>query len=259
MNLEGELIPQRQPTKQYKSGRAVQYNGVTNANEEESEVTFTVTLNGASSGKRTFADSESTDMEMTGEENLTHTNGVKKFKKQRCQFWPSCKRGDDCMFHHPTFPCALFPRCPYGAECLFIHPAVHCTFGTQCSRPDCQFNHPPRPSPGNTPCRKGFACPRGNCPFLHPPDACRYGDKCTRPNCTFGHGKVCRYSANCSLAGCTFVHRRTIDSPCKFGASCTNPSCRFLHDEEEAVANSEAGESVNFISSTLPATPPQVS
>ena len=24
---------------------------------------------------------------------------------ERCRFWPNCKNGDSCPFHHPTVPC----------------------------------------------------------------------------------------------------------------------------------------------------------
>ena len=24
---------------------------------------------------------------------------------ERCKFWPNCKNGDTCPFHHPTVPC----------------------------------------------------------------------------------------------------------------------------------------------------------
>ena len=24
---------------------------------------------------------------------------------EKCKFWPKCKNGDQCPFHHPTVPC----------------------------------------------------------------------------------------------------------------------------------------------------------
>ena len=33
---------------------------------------------------------------------------------ERCKFWPQCKNGDQCPFHHPTVPC----------KCVFVTPSV---------------------------------------------------------------------------------------------------------------------------------------
>lgn len=41
---------------------------------------------------------------------------------ERCRYWPNCKRGDSCPYHHPTVPCKLFPDCKYGKKCLYVHP-----------------------------------------------------------------------------------------------------------------------------------------
>lgn len=41
---------------------------------------------------------------------------VKKAKPtERCHFWPNCKNGDSCMYHHPSSPCRLdiFLEKPY--------------------------------------------------------------------------------------------------------------------------------------------------
>lgn len=29
---------------------------------------------------------------------------------ERCKYWPACKNGDECAFHHPTLPCKLVPK-----------------------------------------------------------------------------------------------------------------------------------------------------
>ena len=30
---------------------------------------------------------------------------------ERCKFWPQCKNGDRCSFHHPTTPCKCVLVC----------------------------------------------------------------------------------------------------------------------------------------------------
>lgn len=42
------------------------------------------------------------DVEMAEED----AGPLKKQKvMERCKFWPVCKSGDDCMYHHPTTQC----------------------------------------------------------------------------------------------------------------------------------------------------------
>eukprot|EP00026_Physarum_polycephalum_P005012 Phypoly_transcript_05038.p1 GENE.Phypoly_transcript_05038~~Phypoly_transcript_05038.p1 ORF type:complete len:587 (-),score=75.16 Phypoly_transcript_05038:164-1924(-) len=242
---------------------------------EEDPVTFTVTLNGVkddpeeavSKPLRNKRRVEETD-EM--EEDTVVESVGKKIKKEKCQYWPNCKRGDECAYFHPTQKCKLFPDCPFADKCLYIHPSVPCKFGAKCARPDCAYSHPapsslslsgtyptstfapkgtlsvntalptglgvgpskfaPVHGAGVKPCKHGFACPRDGCTFFHPPNACVYGDACARPGCAFAHGKMCRSGIACSTPGCSFVHAPIIKTPCKFGAGCLNNSCRFQHD-----------------------------
>ena len=35
------------------------------------------------------------------DEDTTQNKGL----SERCKFWPNCKNGDSCPFHHPTVPC----------------------------------------------------------------------------------------------------------------------------------------------------------
>ncbi|KAF7251685.1 Zinc finger CCCH domain-containing protein 14 [Varanus komodoensis] len=44
---------------------------------------------------------ESTDVEM---ESVSIPHKVEKVP-ERCKYWPACKNGDECAFHHPTLPC----------------------------------------------------------------------------------------------------------------------------------------------------------
>ena len=32
-------------------------------------------------------------------------SATKQHSNERCKFWPACKNGDACQFHHPTQPC----------------------------------------------------------------------------------------------------------------------------------------------------------
>lgn len=123
---------------------------------------------------------EGLDVEMADEDAVP----VKKQKVlERCKFWPVCKSGDECLYHHPTTQCKLvpgfkmtqrirlftrvsdeisyvlfffrtFPNCKFGDKCLFVHP--NCKYDARCTKPDCPFTHvsrrgaaAPPPRPGN--------------------------------------------------------------------------------------------------------------
>ncbi|XP_071526005.1 uncharacterized protein Nab2 isoform X1 [Panulirus ornatus] len=59
--------------------------------------------------------------------------------KERCKYWPLCKAGEACPYHHPTVTCKSFPACKYGDKCLFIHP--NCLFDGACTRIGCPYTH----------------------------------------------------------------------------------------------------------------------
>lgn len=60
--------------------------------------------------------------------------------KERCKFYPSCGKGDQCEFIHPSSPCKVFPNCKFGEKfCLYIHPK--CKFDLTCTRLGCNFSH----------------------------------------------------------------------------------------------------------------------
>uniref|UniRef100_A0A672RK10 Zinc finger CCCH domain-containing protein 14 n=1 Tax=Sinocyclocheilus grahami TaxID=75366 RepID=A0A672RK10_SINGR len=42
---------------------------------------------------------------------------------ERCRFWPACKSGDECLYHHPNTQCKFAAQCK-RAGCTFYHPAV---------------------------------------------------------------------------------------------------------------------------------------
>ncbi|XP_060037210.1 zinc finger CCCH domain-containing protein 14 isoform X9 [Erinaceus europaeus] len=121
---------------------------------------------------------------------------------ERCKYWPACKNGDECAFHHPVSPCKAFPNCKFAEKCLFVHP--NCKYDAKCTKPDCPFTHmnrrasvlPPKaavsvptPPSGNQLCRYFPACKKMECPFFHPKH-CRFNTQCTRPDCTFYHPTV---------------------------------------------------------------------
>ncbi|KPP61256.1 zinc finger CCCH domain-containing protein 14-like, partial [Scleropages formosus] len=100
---------------------------------------------------------------------------------ERCKFWPVCKIGDECMYHHPTAQCKTFPNCKFGDKCLFIHP--NCKYDAKCTKADCPFTHVSRrgaPPPSRPNCKKV------DCPFYHP-KACRFATQCKRAGCPFYH------------------------------------------------------------------------
>ncbi|KAJ0060901.1 hypothetical protein NL108_001773, partial [Boleophthalmus pectinirostris] len=119
------------------------------------------------------------DDEMMDYEEMDTENIPTKRQKvlERCKFWPACKSGDECPYHHPTSQCKTFPNCKFGDKCLFIHP--NCKYDARCTKPDCPFTHvsrrstsnpPPRPAPMQTTtvCRFFPDCKKMDCPFYHP-------------------------------------------------------------------------------------------
>ncbi|XP_036700925.1 zinc finger CCCH domain-containing protein 14 isoform X12 [Balaenoptera musculus] len=121
---------------------------------------------------------------------------------ERCKYWPACKHGDECAYHHPVSPCRAFPNCKFAEKCLFVHP--NCKYDAKCTKPECPFTHmsrripvlPPKPavttpaSPSSSQlCRYFPACKKMECPFYHPKH-CRFNTQCTRPDCTFYHPTI---------------------------------------------------------------------
>ncbi|KAM9202336.1 zinc finger CCCH domain-containing protein 14 isoform 1-T1 [Dugong dugon] len=121
---------------------------------------------------------------------------------ERCKYWPGCKNGDECAYHHPVSPCKAFPNCKFAEKCLFVHP--NCKYDAKCTKPDCPFTHmsrripvlPPKPAvttpapPCSTQlCRYFPACKKMECPFYHPKH-CRFNTQCTRPDCAFYHPTI---------------------------------------------------------------------
>ncbi|XP_012579991.1 PREDICTED: zinc finger CCCH domain-containing protein 14 isoform X2 [Condylura cristata] len=120
---------------------------------------------------------------------------------ERCKYWPACRNGDECAYHHPVSPCKAFPNCKFAEKCLFVHP--NCKYDAKCTKVDCPFTHmsrripvlPPKPVPtpaspsNNQLCRYFPACKKMECPFYHPKH-CRFNTQCTRPDCTFYHPTI---------------------------------------------------------------------
>nr|XP_020472987.1 zinc finger CCCH domain-containing protein 14 [Monopterus albus] len=123
---------------------------------------------------------------------------------ERCKFWPVCKSGDECMYHHPTTQCKTFPNCKFGDKCLFVHP--NCKYDARCTKPDCPFTHVSR---------RGTAAPPPK-PAMQPVQTvsvCRFFPECKKVDCLFYHPKPCRFAAQCKRAGCTFYHPTTSVPP----------------------------------------------
>ena len=47
---------------------------------------------------------------------------------ERCRFWPNCKKGDSCPFHHPSAQCRYVIQC----SCMMVSSA-QCRYVIQCS------------------------------------------------------------------------------------------------------------------------------
>ncbi|XP_021168184.2 zinc finger CCCH domain-containing protein 14 isoform X1 [Fundulus heteroclitus] len=145
--------------------------------------------------------SEDERMEMAVDDDVP----VKKQKvMERCKFWPVCKSGDECMYHHPTAQCKTFPNCKFGDKCLFVHP--NCKYDARCTKPDCPFTHVSRRGPAAPPPR----------PAVQPSQSatvCRFFPECKKVDCPFYHPKPCRFATRCKRAGCTFYHPTTAVPP----------------------------------------------
>uniref|UniRef100_A0A3B3CIL2 Zinc finger CCCH domain-containing protein 14 n=1 Tax=Oryzias melastigma TaxID=30732 RepID=A0A3B3CIL2_ORYME len=116
---------------------------------------------------------------------------------ERCKFWPVCKSGDECLYHHPTAQCKTFPNCKFGDKCLFVHPS--CKYDARCTKADCPFTHVSRRGATAAP-------PRPAAQPLQTSSVCRFFPECKKMDCPFYHPKPCRFAAQCKRAGCTFYH-----------------------------------------------------
>ncbi|XP_054017913.1 zinc finger CCCH domain-containing protein 14 [Dryobates pubescens] len=220
------------------SGRLIQTRDQIAQPEKPSSPKFIVTLDGVPSPPGYLSDQEEEDMCMTEglkpvTQNMCASKGLKGLRVQqmqivtrqlescdvdmdqlnvlqkqekvleRCKYWPACKNGDECVYHHPTLPCKVFPNCKFADKCLFIHP--NCKYDAKCTKPDCPYTHAsrrtphpcPKPAPLPTPsissssplCKFFPACKKMECPFYHPKH-CRFNTQCTRPDCTFYHPTI---------------------------------------------------------------------
>ncbi|XP_047243055.1 zinc finger CCCH domain-containing protein 14 [Girardinichthys multiradiatus] len=141
------------------------------------------------------------DVEMADEDDIP----IKKQKvMERCKFWPVCKSGDECIYHHPTAQCKTFPNCKFGDKCLFVHP--NCKYDARCKKPDCPFTHVSR---------RGTVAPPPRPAVQQSQSAivCRFFPECKKVDCPFYHPKPCRFAAQCKRAGCTFYHPTTAVPP----------------------------------------------
>ncbi|KAM9014298.1 zinc finger CCCH domain-containing protein 14 isoform 5-T5 [Guaruba guarouba] len=193
------------------SGRLIQTRDQVAQPEKPASPKFIVTLDGVPSPPGYLSDQEEEDMCITeglkpvNKTDIEELNMLQKQEKvlERCKYWPACKNGDECVFHHPTLPCRVFPNCRFADKCLFIHP--NCKYDAKCTKPDCPYTHasrrlphtPPKPAPLPTPsissssplCKFFPACKKMECPFYHPKH-CRFNTQCTRPDCTFYHPTI---------------------------------------------------------------------
>ncbi|TRY88473.1 hypothetical protein DNTS_005154 [Danionella cerebrum] len=181
------------------ASRMVQASPLANRSDQEmEECNVTPDLrenNRAKSGIQLHLDSSlNSDAELDAVEDMdVELVQVKRQKlSERCRFWPTCKSGDECPYHHPNTKCKLFPHCKFADKCLFIHP--NCKFDAKCTKADCPFTHVSRRL-GSLPTR---AAPVSS--------VCRFFPDCTKMECPFYHPKPCRFAALCKRAGCTFYH-----------------------------------------------------
>jgi hypothetical protein len=135
---------------------------------------------------------------------------------ERCRFWPVCKSGDACLFHHPIVTCKTFPSCRFGDKCLYIHPT--CKFDGKCTKPSCPYTHvAPRPNQAIT---ASYVHQARN--VSHHTAAVKAPALAARPV----KPVKCKFFPNCSDMSCAFAHPK----PCRYGVSCTSKViCPFSH------------------------------
>lgn len=125
---------------------------------------------------------------------------TKQRSSERCKYWPACKNGDSCTFHHPIAQCKAFPNCKYAEKCLYIHP--NCKYDATCTKRNCPYTHASKrivgsalitaapvlkvSNPADVKCKYFPRCTNLNCPYFHP-RPCRYGLACNQPQCVFTH------------------------------------------------------------------------
>ncbi|XP_036943204.1 zinc finger CCCH domain-containing protein 14 isoform X1 [Acanthopagrus latus] len=152
-------------------------------------------------GVVTSSEDDVMDIDMSEEDAVP----LKKQKVlERCKFWPVCKSGDECSYHHPTTQCKTFPNCKFGDKCLFVHP--NCKYDARCSKPECPFTHVSRRSTVAPP-------PRPAMQPVQNTTVCRFFPDCKKMECPFYHPKPCRFAGQCKRAGCTFYHPTTSVPP----------------------------------------------
>ncbi|XP_077511546.1 nuclear polyadenosine RNA-binding 2 [Amblyomma americanum] len=128
------------------------------------------------------------------EEAMAVDGGTAPRLLEKCRYWPACKNGDRCPFHHPSVPCKAFPNCKFRDKCLFIHP--NCKYDAFCKRKDCVFTHASR---------RNFTCPP---PVVSSPSVqqCKFFPHCTNIKCPFFHPKPCKFGVACQSSSCPYTH-----------------------------------------------------
>uniref|UniRef100_A0ABI7YWA5 Zinc finger CCCH domain-containing protein 14 n=1 Tax=Felis catus TaxID=9685 RepID=A0ABI7YWA5_FELCA len=103
---------------------------------------------------------------------------------ERCKYWPACKNGDECAYHHPVSPCKAFPNCKFAEKyCPFTHMSRRIPV-----LPLKPVTTPAPPSSSQL-CRYFPACKKMECPFYHPKH-CRFNTQCPRRDYTFYHPTI---------------------------------------------------------------------
>lgn len=124
---------------------------------------------------------------------------------ERCKYWPGCRQGARCSYHHPNVPCKTFPNCTFGDSCLFIHP--NCKYDASCSRKNCMFTHATKPKTGVS-----VPTPDTAPPPINGKTVCKFFPSCNNVNCIFFHPLACKFGSNCTRGGCSFYHPNVVPS-----------------------------------------------
>ncbi|CAG2162852.1 unnamed protein product [Oppiella nova] len=55
---------------------------------------------------------------VVGNHSKSETTGARKHIPRRCRYWPTCRKGDQCNFHHPDQCCFQYAK---SGSCRFVY------------------------------------------------------------------------------------------------------------------------------------------
>lgn len=171
-------------------------------------------------------------------------------KKGRCDKFPHCPLGKNCMYAHPSTVCFRFQegKCENApGTCNYLHPGEDDALIEEWNKVK-EFYQEKRSKAiqnqvGLTLCKFGVTCSNQQCPFGHPTPAnedakvitlewCPENLNCSNPSCTKAHSSLSKIREvkpfKQQVPQQQAPQERSL-AACKFGMNCTNRHCKFRH------------------------------